>query len=190
MFFTPSAATSLKKIYNPRPSTIGADKFKLYHSFPFYNTDTCNMYEHLKHTLSHIYPHINFTFVFKNSLTVRSFFKFKDQLSSDLRGGVIYKYQCGGCQASYIGSTSQKFKTRVDQHLGISSRTSRPLTTRMNSNPRTHSENNNHPINSSNFTIIDTANNTDLLTLESLHIFKNKPTLNTNQCAVQLSIVK
>ena len=55
-------------------------------------------------------------------LCLRALIKF--QISSHLktsfltlRSRVIYKFTCESCNASYIGSTRQKFKTRIFQHL-------------------------------------------------------------------------
>jgi hypothetical protein len=52
------------------------------------------------------------------SLKVGSFFCTKDNFPKGLRSGVIYKFNCAGCNASYIGETSRHFNTRIEDHLG------------------------------------------------------------------------
>ena len=37
--------------------------------------------------------------------------------------GIVYKFQCGGCNATYYGKTKRDFKVRMCEHLGISALT-------------------------------------------------------------------
>ena len=37
-----------------------------------------------------------------------------------LLSGLVYKYKCGGCNATYYGKTKRHFKVRICEHLGIS----------------------------------------------------------------------
>ena len=114
---------------------------------------------------------------------------FKDRVPEEVRSNVIYKFTCESCQASYVGSTQQRFKARVDQHRGFSSRTENPLATRMHSVPRNHCEESNHPLKATNFKIIDSlSHNRNLQTLESLHIDNIKPPLNIQQTASPLLV--
>lgn len=163
-------------------------KLDFYHILPYYNENTADSVEQLTKFLSQAYPHINFKFCLKNTFNIASLFRFKDKLPQSVLSSVIYKFQCRGCNASYVGSTRQKFKSRIDQHLGISSRTGRHLGSAMNSAPRSHAEDHNHPFNRSDFTVIDSTSNIDLLTLETLHIYKTKPSLNTMQAAIPIRI--
>ena len=36
-----------------------------------------------------------------------------------LFSGLVYKYKCGGCNATYYGKTKRHFKVRISEHLGI-----------------------------------------------------------------------
>ena len=40
---------------------------------------------------------------------ISKFFTFKDSISSFLRTGIVYKFQCGGCNAAYYGKTKRYF---------------------------------------------------------------------------------
>ena len=37
-----------------------------------------------------------------------------------LFSGLVYKYKCGGCNATYYGKTKRHFKVRICEHLDIS----------------------------------------------------------------------
>ena len=37
-----------------------------------------------------------------------------------LLSGLVYKYKCGGCNATCYGKTKRHFKVRICEHLGIS----------------------------------------------------------------------
>ena len=37
-----------------------------------------------------------------------------------LLSGLVHKYKCGGCNATYYGKTKRHFKVRIYGHLGIS----------------------------------------------------------------------
>ena len=144
----------------------------------------------LKKSLSHFYPQIDFYFVFKNTFKIGSFFHFKDHLPTLFRSSIIYKFTCPNCQVGYLGSTYRAFKTRVDEHIGQSSRTGLPVSKPLHSVVREHSENCNFRLSSSHFEIIDSCKDiSDLRILESLHIKKHKPTLNSTTSAAPLNIV-
>ena len=125
----------------------------------------------LKQFLSNAYPHKNCRFIFKNTYTIGSVFK----LPTAVMSNVIYKFQCERCHASYIGSTRQKFKTRLDQHLGISSRTGQHLTTPNFLASRNHATQLNHTFNRTNFTVMASSDQINLPTLETLYIHQPKP---------------
>ena len=50
-------------------------------------------------------------------------FIFKDKIPSFLRSGIVYKFQCGSCNATYYGKTKRHFKVRMCEQLGTSART-------------------------------------------------------------------
>ena len=61
--------------------------------------------------------------VFKNQKNLSDVFHFKDRLPGDLVSWVVYKFQCGRCNASYYGETDRHLKVRSGEHIGISSLT-------------------------------------------------------------------
>ena len=56
---------------------------------------------------------------FTSPVIVKSFFTFMDKLPKMLLLGLVYKYKCGGCNATYYGKTRRHFKDQVCKYLGI-----------------------------------------------------------------------
>ena len=76
-------------------------------------------------------PYCNIQFVFQTKCNISNFFTFKDKIPSFLRSGIVYKFQCGSCNATYYGKTKRHFKVRMCEHLGISALTGKKLTVMM-----------------------------------------------------------
>ena len=166
------------------------ERKKQYISLPYYGQDSEKLYNGLVTTLSECYPQVRFILSLKNRFTVGSLFRLKDLVPPELRFDIIYKFTCDSCQASYVGSTRRRGRERIDQHLAISSRTDRRLSTILHSVPRKHAEDQNHPFRRDNFKIINQINtNQNLLIYESLHIHYLRPSLNIQQTATPLFTV-
>ena len=58
--------------------------------------------------------------VFKNQINLSNVFRFKDRLPYELKSYVVYKSQCGRCNAFYYGETDRHLKIRSGEHIGIS----------------------------------------------------------------------
>ena len=180
----------LSNIYNPPTKLITANRKPLYLSLPYYGPESETLYNELITKLSLYYPQVKFYLSLINKSTIRTLFNFKDSVPLELRSDIIYEFSCVSCNATYVGSTRRRFKERVDQHLGRSSRTHRPLTNPLHSTPRNHAELHNHPLKTEHFKIIEQMdNNNKLAILESLHIYKKKPSLNIQQTSTQLFTV-
>ena len=65
-------------------------------------------------------PHCNFRIVFQSKCKLINFFTFKDKIPIFLRSGIVYKFKCGGCNATYYGKTKRHFKVRMCEHLAVS----------------------------------------------------------------------
>ena len=55
--------------------------------------------------------------VFTSPVRVKSFFTFKDKLPKMLLSGLVYKYKCDGCNATYYGKTKRHFSVRICEHF-------------------------------------------------------------------------
>lgn len=135
----------------------------------------------LKRLVSQFYPSAMIRVVFKPSCKLRHFFKVKDSIPAALRSMVVYLFRCSSCNARYIGRTSRHLATRIAEHQGVSPRTNRPVSCPSFSAIRQHCDNCGHPQpKAENFSIVSQAGNPfDLSIMESLHIQKQLPKLNT-----------
>ena len=68
-------------------------------------------------------PYCNLRFAFQTKCKISNFFTFTDIIPSFLRFGVVYKFQCSGCNTTYYGKTRHHFKVTMCEHLVISALT-------------------------------------------------------------------
>ena len=88
-----------------------------------------------------------------------------------------------------MGSTKRHFKQRIDEHLGVSSRTNLSINKKVDSSIYQHHILNDHHFSKDQFKIIDkTSDLFELRILESIHIHLNKPKLNEQGSALPLHI--
>ena len=133
----------------------------------------------------------NLKIVFPSPVTVKSFFTFKNKLSEILLSGLVYKYKCGGCNATYYGKTKRHFKFRICEHLDISHLTEK----------KTNIDNNklmaiqehllccNYSPSFEGFSILTKeSNDFKLKIMESLLIAHDKPILNKADSSLPLEL--
>ena len=77
----------------------------------------------INHVMKNSVSHCNFRIVFQSKCKLINFFTFKDKIPIFLRSGIVYKFKCGGCNATYNGKTKRHFKVRICEHLGVSALT-------------------------------------------------------------------
>ena len=118
------------------------------------------------------------------------FFRYKDLLPKDCYSSVVYKFFCASCGASYVGSTFRNLHSRIQQHLGKSVRTGKFLAKPDTSPIRDHSLSCDTLVRTKDFSILGKANGLDLRILESLHIFREKPSLNNMTSSFPLQTVR
>ena len=99
----------LRKKFTSFYRTLGAESLKL-------RTRLSKLFENYL-------PACKLRVVFKCNTRMSSFFKFKDRVNRALRSKVVYKFTCGGCNASYIGKTMRHLNVRASEHIGISALT-------------------------------------------------------------------
>ena len=71
-------------------------------------------------------PTCKLKIVFRSATRLKNYFKFKDVIPKELLSGIVYRFCCGGCNATYYGKTIRHFKVRACEHFGIS-----PLTVKV-----------------------------------------------------------
>ena len=123
-------------------------------------------------------------------------FLYKDSFPLLMKPGVVYKYVCGKCELSYIGSTTRCLFTRSLRHAGLSSTTLGSIRSAEHSNIRNHTDLCSGPnsiltqpdfsidaptsVNISNFSVLSQYNTENALRIaEALHIHFDQPSLNS-----------
>ena len=168
----------LSKIYSPNNITT-VPKQIIYLPFPYYGYISEKIKAEIAHLNLKRFPHLNIKIAFTNNFSIGSLFKHKERIPKPLCSGIIYKYECLICKDQYIGSTIRQFQCRISEHLGISPRTNKPVSTPSFSSVRQHHMDTSHILKPDSFEIIDRSNTyINLRTLEALHIQKSKPKLN------------
>ena len=127
-------------------------------------------------------PYCNVQFVFQTRCKISNFLTFKDKIPSVLRSGIVYKFQCGSCNATYYGKTKCHFKVRMCERFGISAHTGKRVKGDDDSAIKEHLLFWNHTPDFEDFSILTTNNNDFKVTLmESLLINRDQPPLNKNK---------
>ena len=176
--------------FNPLPAVATVNQRKYYISLPYFGPQSVKLAKELGSLLSKYFVQIDFQIVLVNASTIGSVFRFKDVLPVGMRSSLVYKYSCAQCASEYIGSTIRTLGTRAAEHAGRSFRTGSLIAHLPHSSVRVHAESCGTSVSISNFTILGTAPNPqDLRILESLHIYKLKPSLNDMQSSFPLKIV-
>ena len=180
----------LNSIFNEKsPSISTALKQSIYFKIPFHGNESFHIRRQLNNIFKQYYPQIKINVVFTSNFKIKSFFSFKDKIPDCVRSSLVYKYTCGGCNATYIGKTSRHLSTRISEHLGQSYRTGINLSNPPFSAIREHTSNSTCNIERENFNIIATATSEiDLIIKESILIKQSNPPLN-NMDSLQLRIL-
>ena len=97
---------------------------------PFYGQSSLTLRNGIKKSLNETYPDLKVRIVFSGMKSISSFFRFKDKIPGSLQSNLIYRFICSTCQVDYIGCTRRHLRTRIGEHLGISSITGLPLNSR------------------------------------------------------------
>ena len=123
------------------------------------------------------------------TVRLRSLFSFKDKIPSYMSSGVVYKFACGGCNATYIGKTKRHTKTRFCEHLGISTLTGKRVKSEKPSAVSDHLKACKFKADQKSFSVLGRdSNNWQLLLKESLIIRKEQPVLNAKIASVPLKL--
>ena len=134
-------------------------------------------------------PYCNVQFVFQTKCKISNFFTFKDKIPLVLRSGIVYKFQCGSCNATYYGKTKRHIKVRMCEQLAISALTGKRVKGDDDSAMKEHLLFCNHKPDFEDFSILATNNNDFKVTLmESLLINRDHPRLNENKQSLPLEL--
>ncbi len=177
---------TLSKFFITTAPPLTCPKRIVYFALPFLGNTSFSFRNRINKLFSTFYPNCQLRFAFTSHNTIGRGFVFKDRIPTALQSSIIYKYNCGACNASYVGKTTRHFFMRIAEHKGVSFRTDKPLSKPSFSAIRQHSIANNHPILDNNFEVLHSVNPPDLLMLETLYLNKLKPSLCNSESSIQL----
>ena len=180
----------LKNTFDPAPLIHTVPKKIVYFCLPFTGTHSLLIRTQIARLCSAAYPHLDIRFVFRSTSRLSSFFQFKDKVPKFLRSGVVYLFKCRCCSASYVGQTTRHLHTRVSEHLGISPKTGKRLSSPVPSSISSHLNTTAHFADFDDFKILSSSSNTnELMIHESLLISKLKPSLNVQGSSIPLKLL-
>ena len=181
----------LKKLYTPKVIVPNVPKRNVFVKLPFLGSTLFQIRKKLQKLFSNKLTSCNLNSVFTSPVRVESFFAFQDKLPKMLLSGLVYKYKCGGCNATYYGKTKHHFKARICEHLGISNLTGKKVKTDNNKLTliQEHLLCCNYSPSFEDFSILTKeSNDFKLKIMESLLIARDKPVLNKADSSLLLEL--
>ena len=116
----------LDKLFdNNREIFQEASRKELFTVLPFLRNNSLQTRTRIQKLFRSKLPFTNLKIIYRTSVTLASFFRFKDSVDKSLRSSLVYQYTCSSCNATYIGKTIQHFKDRACENLGLSPLTGR-----------------------------------------------------------------
>ena len=157
--------TNVERIVNPE------EKIK-YLSLPYINDKSEITARKIQTLVKDYFPNVKLRVAFKSPATIANHFPYKDIVDDPKkRSGVVYRYKCKHCEASYIGMTTRILDIREQEHKNNNK-----------SHVYQHNILENHEIDFENVEILDRASNQLKLSYkEMLYIRKYQPTLNVQK---------
>ena len=172
----------MNNIYkSTQPAISNVSKNKIYCKIPYCGYLTNKIKTDLNNFIFSHFPQLNVKLISVNKKSIASIFKHKHRLPDYLCSSIVYSFSSlNSDEVQYIGSTNRQFQCRIDEHKGIAVRSKNPLSNPPFSAIRDYCYNNSINITNQQFKIINHSfSRVDIRTLESLHITKQKPPLNT-----------
>ena len=158
---------------------------------PFLGSTSFQIWKKRQNLFSDKLTFCNLKTGFTSLVRVNNFFTFKDKLPKMLLWGLVYKYNCDGCNAIYYGRTKHHFKVRICEHLGISHLTGKKV--KIDNNKLTAIQEHllccNYSPSFEGFSILTReSNDFKLKIMESLLIARDKPILNKADSSLPLEL--
>ena len=175
----------LDKILAPKPLVSTVPKKNLGIALPYLGKLSLQIRTITKRIMKNKLPYCNIRFLFQIKCKNSNYFTFKDKTPLFLCSGIVYKFQCGSCNATYYGKTKRHFKVRMCEHLGISALTGRRVKGDNDSDIKEHLLFCDH---TPDFDLATNSNDFKVTLMESLLINRNHPSLNTNRQSFSLEL--
>ena len=110
----------LNKFYTPKIIVQSVPKRYVFVKLPFLGSTLFQIRKKLQNLFNDKSTSCNLKIVFTLPVRVKRFFTFKNTFPKMLLSELLYKYKCGGCDATYYGKAKRHLKVRICDHLGIS----------------------------------------------------------------------
>ena len=179
----------LNKIFAPKKIVFTVPKKEIMIVLPYLGKISLNIRTKIIRMVRSRIPYCNVRFVYQSKCKLSNLFTFKDRIPKFLRSGIVYKFQCGGCNATYYGKTQRHFKVRIGEHLGVSPLTGKKVKGVLESSIKDHLLFCKFNPNFEDFSIIaNNDNNFKITLMESLLISRDHPTLNKNIKSMPLEL--
>ena len=171
----------MDQLYLKQPQVLSAEKKTLTFVLSFLRKLSLQTRAKLQKVLKRTLSCSKIQIVFKNQINLLNIFHSKDHLSYDLASCVVYKFQCGRCNASCYGETDRHLKIRLGEDISIFPLTFEKVRLSAESLLRDHHLFCNHDPSFDDFTILAQGTSKFLLEIKkSLLIKRDKPILNKN----------
>ena len=162
----------------PKPVVSTVAKKDLLIALPFLGKLSLQKRTRINRIMKNKLTYCNVRFLFQTKCKISNFFTFKDKIPSLLRSGIVYKFQCGSCNATYYGKTNFNFALTGKGVKGDD-----------DSAIKEHLLFCNHTPDFEDFSILAANNNDFKVTLiESLLINRDHPPLNKNNQSLPLEL--
>ena len=177
------------KILAPKPVVSTVPKKNLVIALPYLGKLSLQIRTRINRIMKNKLPYCNIRFVFQTKCKISNFFTFKDKIPSFLCSGIVYKFQCGSCRATYYDKTKHHFKVRKCKHLGIFALTGKRVKGDDDPAIKEHLLFSNHTPDFEDFSILATNNNDfKVMLMENLLINRDHPSLNKNKQSLPLEL--
>ena len=133
---------------------------------PFFGNLSLQTKTKLQNVLKRVLGCCKIQIVFKIQRNLSNVFRFKVRLPYELTSRVVYKFQCGRCNSSYIGEADRHLKVSSGEHIGISPLTFNKVKPSAESSVRDHLLFCDHSPSFDDFTILTHGNNKFLLEIK------------------------
>ena len=96
----------INRIHLVKETLVSVPKKELFIVLPYLGSVSLQTRTRLEKLFKKSLPSCHLKVVFRSTERLSSIFRFKDRLPRSLVSGVVYKFLCSSCNATYIGKSS------------------------------------------------------------------------------------
>jgi hypothetical protein len=127
-FINTIKSSFIKEMNKTKPVFLTADKLDIVLKLPYIGWYSQTLKKKLLKLFDQHFPQVCVKVIFTPVLKLENFLRFKDKIPRCSESSLVYKYNCGCCNASYVGQTTRHLLVRIAEHKGISFRTNMKIT--------------------------------------------------------------